>query len=137
MRPIQVLPAEIVRQIAAGEVISRPVDAVKELIENALDANAKRVELELERGGLDLIRLTDDGVGINIDEITLAPKRFATSKLNAESGLLSIESLGFRGEALWSIAFAASLVLTSRPKDQLGGAKVIAYGDEADRKSVV
>lgn len=131
MRPIQVLPAEIVREIAAGEVISRPVDAVKELLENALDAGATRIELELERGGLALIRVTDDGAGIGMEQITLAPKRFATSKLDAENGLFSIESLGFRGEALWSIAFAASLVLTSRPKDQLGGAKVIAYGEEA------
>lgn len=131
MRPIQVLPAELVREIAAGEVITRPVDAVKELLENALDANATRIELELERGGLDLIRITDDGDGIAMDEIILAPKRFATSKLNAEFGLSSISSLGFRGEALWSIAFAASLVLTSRPKDQLGGARVIAFADEA------
>ncbi len=131
MRPIQVLPAEIVREIAAGEVISRPVDAVKELLENALDAGANRIELELERGGLRLIRVTDDGLGIDVDQITLAPKRFATSKLEAGSGLSSIESLGFRGEALWSIAFAAGLVLTSRPKDQLGGAKVTAFGEEA------
>lgn len=131
MRPIQVLPAEIVREIAAGEVITRPVDAVKELLENALDAESCRIELELERGGLALIRVTDDGLGIDVDQITLAPKRFATSKLEAGFGLSSIDSLGFRGEALWSIAFAASLVLTSRPKDQLGGAKVIAYGEEA------
>jgi DNA mismatch repair protein MutL len=131
MRPIQVLPAEIVREIAAGEVITRPVDAVKELLENALDAGATRIELELERGGLALIRVTDDGLGIALDQISLAPKRFATSKLEAGYGLSSIDSLGFRGEALWSIAFAASLVLTSRPKDQLGGAKVIAFGEEA------
>jgi DNA mismatch repair protein MutL len=130
MRPIQVLPAEIVRQIAAGEVISRPVDAVKELIENALDANAKRIELDLERGGLDLIRLIDDGEGIAIEDISLAPKRFATSKLVAEVGLEGISSLGFRGEALWSIAFAASLVLTSRPRTQLGGARVTAFAEE-------
>ncbi len=131
MRPIQVLPAEIVREIAAGEVITRPVDAVKELLENALDANSSRIELELERGGLALIRVTDDGLGIEVDQITLAPKRFATSKLDAGFGLSSIDSLGFRGEALWSIAFAASLTLTSRPKDQLGGAKVTAFADEA------
>jgi DNA mismatch repair protein MutL len=131
MRPIQVLPAEVVREIAAGEVITRPVDAVKELLENAIDAQATRIELELERGGLALIRITDDGVGIGVDQITLAPKRFATSKLDADFGLSSIASLGFRGEALWSIAFAASLVMTSRPKDQLGGARVIAFGEEA------
>jgi DNA mismatch repair protein MutL len=131
MRPIQVLPAEIVREIAAGEVVTRPVDAVKELLENALDAESSRIELELERGGLGLIRVTDDGLGIGVDQITLAPKRFATSKLEAGFGLSSIDSLGFRGEALWSIAFAASLVLISRPKDQLGGAKVIAFAEEA------
>lgn len=131
MRPIQVLPAELVREIAAGEVITRPVDAVKELLENALDANATRIELELERGGLDLIRVTDDGDGIGIDQINLAPKRFATSKLSADLGLSGISSLGFRGEALWSIAFAANLVLMSRPRNQLGGARVIAYGEEA------
>jgi DNA mismatch repair protein MutL len=131
MRPIQVLPAELVREIAAGEVITRPVDAVKELLENAIDASASRIELELTRGGLDLIRLTDDGDGIALEQITLAPKRFATSKLDSDLGLSSIASLGFRGEALWSIAFAASLVLTSRPKGQLGGAQVFAFGEEA------
>ncbi len=131
MRPIQVLPAELVREIAAGEVITRPVDAVKELLENALDADATRIELDLINGGLDLIRVTDDGDGIEIDQISLAPKRFATSKLDINAGLLGISSLGFRGEALWSIAFAANLTLTSRPKTQLGGARVIAFGEEA------
>ena len=136
MRPIQVLPAELVREIAAGEVITRPVDAVKELLENALDAEASRIELDLERGGLALIRVTDDGLGIEVDQIRLAPKRFATSKLEAGFGLSSIDSLGFRGEALWSIAFAAGLTLTSRTSTLVPGAQATRSRMASSAKAV-
>jgi DNA mismatch repair protein MutL len=131
VRPIRLLPPELVREIAAGEVIARPADAVKELLENALDAGATRIEIELEAGGVALLRVTDDGDGIPKDQLELAPQRFATSKLEF---LNAISSFGFRGEALWSIAVAAELTITSRPANQLGGAKLTAHfrGDGRD-----
>ncbi len=119
--PIRVLPEALRREIAAGEIITRPADAVKELLENALDAAATRVDVVLRGAGLELIRVTDDGVGIVFDEVKLALERFATSKLEV---IERIDSLGFRGEALWSMAFAADVMLTSRPKSQLGGAQL-------------
>ncbi len=125
--PIRVLPESLRREIAAGEVVTRPSDAVKELLENALDAGATRLEIELRDGGLELIRVTDDGVGIPEPEVELALERFATSKLER---LTHIETLGFRGEALWSIAFAADLILTTRPKTQLGGVRFAVRGDD-------
>ncbi len=112
------------REIAAGEVITRPADAVKELLENALDAGATRLEIEIARGGVGLIRVADDGAGISLADLPLAAQRFATSKLDPDAGLARVSSLGFRGEALWSIAFAAHLRVTSRPPDQLGGMRL-------------
>jgi DNA mismatch repair protein MutL len=135
VRPIRLLPPELVREIAAGEVIARPADAVKELLENALDAHATRIEIELEAGGIVLLRVTDDGDGVPRDQLELAPQRFATSKLES---LSSISSFGFRGEALWSIAVAAELSITSRPAIQLGGACLTAHfrGDGTDQVQV-
>lgn len=127
--PIRILPETLVREIAAGEVISRPADAVKELLENALDAGASRIEIEISRGGIGLIRVTDDGVGIPLTDLPLAARRFATSKLDPEAGLSRVSSLGFRGEALWSIAFASDLRITSRPADQLGGMRLSLHHD--------
>jgi DNA mismatch repair protein MutL len=121
---IRVLPEAVVREIAAGEVIARPADAIKELLENALDAGATRVEIEISRGGIGLMRVTDDGMGIPVSDLPLAAHRFATSKLDPDAGLMHVSSLGFRGEALWSIAFAAHLSVTSRPADQLGGMRL-------------
>ena len=127
LMPIRVLPEILVREIAAGEVITRPADAVKELLENALDAGATRIDVDVRAGGLDLIRVTDDGMGILADDLPLAARRFATSKLLPESGLPAVSTLGFRGEALWSIAFAAQVSLTSRPANQLGGMRLLAH----------
>jgi DNA mismatch repair protein MutL len=129
--PIRVLPPQLVREIAAGEVITRPTDVVKELVENALDAGATRIEVRLARGGLEGIRVSDNGAGISEHEVALAVARHATSKLEQPASgnhnpLGQIESLGFRGEALWSIGFAAELTLLTRPSSQLGGVRLVA-----------
>lgn len=122
MSRIQLLPAEVVTQIAAGEVIERPASAVKELLENAIDAGATRIDIDLENGGLDLIRVVDNGRGIHPDDLRLAFAAHATSKLRTSDDLFKITTKGFRGEALASIGGVAKVTLQSRrPDDPAGG----------------
>jgi DNA mismatch repair protein MutL len=113
-RPILALPQEVAEGIAAGEVIERPVSVVKELVENALDAGARDVRVEIRAGGLRLMRVTDDGIGLLEDELERACARHATSKINVVEDLYRLHTLGFRGEALASIAAVAELTLLSR-----------------------
>src|SRR3989442_8022018 len=112
--PILVLPIDVAERIAAGEVIERPVSVVKELIENALDAGAHEIRVEIRGGGLRLMRVIDDGYGIPEDELEQAYGRHTTSKISTVEDLSRLHTLGFRGEALASIAAVSELTLLSR-----------------------
>ncbi len=132
---IRVLPAGVAARIAAGEVIERPASVVKELVENSLDAGARVIGVEIRHGGLASIRVTDDGCGIPADEVGLAFERHATSKLASVEELTDIGTLGFRGEALASIAAAASVRMTTRTADADSATTVELEGGEVVRQS--
>jgi DNA mismatch repair protein MutL len=127
MPPIRILPAHTINRIAAGEVIERPAAAVKELVENALDAGATRIAVALDGGGIDRIEVTDDGCGMDAASLAISVLRHATSKL-IDDDLVRIATLGFRGEALPSIGAAARLAITSRPRDAAHASEIRVEG---------
>jgi DNA mismatch repair protein MutL len=125
---IRVLPSEVADQIAAGEVVERPASVVKELCENAIDAGARRIDIDVEGGGRRLIRVVDDGCGMSLEEARLALRRHATSKLAALGDLFSLATMGFRGEALPSIAAVSRFALVTREPDAVAAVRVEVEG---------
>src|SRR5436190_3538239 len=119
MNRIRLLPEHVANQIAAGEVVERPASVVKELVENALDAEARQISVEIQAGGRSMVRVTDDGLGMSRDDALLSLERHATSKIQRAEDLSAVATMGFRGEALPSIASVSRFVLTTR--ERVGG----------------
>ncbi len=128
MPEIKLLDNQTIDKIAAGEVVEKPASVVKELVENAMDAGAKAITVEIKGGGIDLIRITDDGCGIDASQLPKAFLRHATSKIESDADLFYLQTLGFRGEALASIAAVAQVEMITKTKDSLTGTRIVIEG---------
>src|SRR5512143_1535384 len=135
--PIHILPPNLVSQIAAGEVVERPASVVKELVENAIDAGATDLTVETRDGGRSFIRISDNGSGIPAGEVELAFSRHATSKLTTAEDLSHITTLGFRGEALASIASVAKVTCITRPREETVGTRLAVEGGSIVERSAI
>ena len=130
MPRIRILPEALSNKIAAGEVVERPASVVKELVENSIDAGSTQVLVEVKKGGRTLIRISDNGVGMDRDDGLLSVERYATSKIHDEKGLFSITTLGFRGEALPSIAAVSDMEIVTRIASSDVGARIVVKGGQ-------
>ena len=128
MGKIRLLPEALASQVAAGEVVERPASVVKELVENSIDAGSSNIEVKVQRGGIALIRVTDDGCGMNRDDALMCLERNATSKIRTKDDLSAILTLGFRGEAIPSIASVSKFRLVTREPDSLTGTEITING---------
>jgi DNA mismatch repair protein MutL len=137
MSKIKILPEILSNKIAAGEVVERPASIVKELVENALDANSSRIMIEVKKGGRSLIRVSDNGVGMSRDDAMLSLERYATSKIYTDGDLFAINTLGFRGEALPSIAAVSKFYLVTRDKASSSGTEIIVHGGTIKKVSEI
>src|SRR5881296_3677991 len=132
MGQIRLLSETVASQVAAGEVVERPASVVKELIENSIDADARKIDIMIRRGGISLVRVIDDGCGMDRDDALLSLERHATSKIRTAADLEAVATLGFRGEALPSIASVSRFRLTTRQAHALAGTEIIVNGGKLD-----
>src|SRR5215467_12938431 len=132
MGRIRLLPDTVASQVAPGEVVERPASVVKELIENSIDAGARKIEILIRRGGISLVRVIDDGCGMDRDDALLSLERHATSKIRSAADLQAVATLGFRGEALPSIASVSRFRLTTREAGAVAGTEIVVNGGKID-----
>src|ERR1700741_2125285 len=132
MGRIRLLPETVASQVAAGEVVERPASVVKELVENSFDAGARKIDVVIRRGGISLVRVIDDGCGMDRDDALLSLERHATSKIRSATDLQAVATLGFRGEALPSIASVSRFRLTTREARAVAGSEIVVNGGKID-----
>jgi len=132
MSRIRLLSETVASQVAAGEVVERPASVVKELIENSIDAGARKIDTVIRRGGISLVRVIDDGCGMDRDDALLSLERHATSKIRSAADLQAVATLGFRGEALPSITSVSRFRLTTRERDAVAGTEIVVNGGKID-----